>query len=227
MSAGAATTQPVVTQLKPASRPKVSYVYAVIDPKTVALAVKSFDRPTRIPEIRASIACKGVAITGGFSRNSGGGLKPLGLARTAAGTLSGVAKWKDGGVLVIAGGDVRLMRIATWNGAPSSTGMSLQSHPFVVFDGKVDEPLKDGKRWNRVGLGLLKDGRIVMIGAFTPQNNAVTLRHFAQDAIAILGTDLVSLLNMDGGPSAFMLWSDDRMLPAQGSVTTYLCAEKR
>lgn len=162
----AAPPQPVVTQVKPPSMPKVTYAYSVIDPRDVSLSVKAFYQETPLPVVRANIRCKGVAITGCFSRQRGNYLMPMGLVRAANGTLSNLTARKDGGVLSVNGGDVRLMRIAAWRSAPSGAGSALQSHPLLVFDSKVDEPLNDRRHWNRVGLGILKDGRVVLIGAF-------------------------------------------------------------
>jgi uncharacterized protein YigE (DUF2233 family) len=174
-----------------------------------------------------NLACKGVAITGGFSRQSGNDLKPEGLVRTSSGRLSNLANWRDGGVLTVNGGEARITRIVAWRASPASGGMALQTRPLLVFDGKVDEPLNDRRRWNRVAVGTMRDGRVVLIGAFTPHDNAVTLREFAQDAISILGPNLISLLNMDGGPSAFLTSTDVQLFPSQGVVTTYACTEGR
>ncbi|WP_198356279.1 phosphodiester glycosidase family protein [Sphingomonas sp. TX0522] len=223
----AQTPQPAVTQVKPPGRPQVTYAYTLIDPRRAALSVKGFDQPTQVGAVPAKLSCGGVAITGGFSRRSGNGLKPEGLIRTDRGQLSGLANWKDGGVLWAAGDEVRIIRIAAWKSSSNAAGQALQTRPLLVFDGRVDEPLNDKRRWNRVAVGTMRDGRVVLIGAFTARNDAVTLREFAQDAIAILGPNLASLLNMDGGPSAFLLSRDVRLLPAPGVVTTYVCAEGR
>lgn len=107
-------------------------------------------RATQITMVPANLACNGVAIIGGFSRQSGNELKPEGLVRTANGTPSNLANWPDGGVLSIAGGHTRIMRIAAWHASPSRAGMALQARPLLVFDGKVDEPLNDRSRWNRL-----------------------------------------------------------------------------
>lgn len=226
-AAAAPSPQPIVTQVKPPTRPKVTYAYSVVSPREVTVSVKAFTRATQITAVPANLACKGVAITGGFSRQSGDGLKPEGLVRTSSGTLHNLASWRDGGVLVITGSEARIIRIATWRAAPSSAGMALQARPILVFDGKVDEPLNDRSKWNRVAIGTMRNGSVVLIGAFTPRNNAVTLREFAQDAIALVGPNLVSLLNMDGGPSAFIAWQTEHLMPSQGAVTTYVCAEAK
>lgn len=226
-AAFATTSAPVVTQVKPPGRPKVTYAYTVINPREIALSIKGFAQATQITAVPANLTCNGVALTGGFSHRSGSTLMPEGLVRTDRGQLSGLASWSDGGVLSIIGGEPRIIRIAAWRRAPSATGMALQARPLLVFDGIVDEPLNDRRRWNRVAVGTMRNGRVVLIGAFTPENNGVTLREFAQDAIAILGPNLVSLLNMDGGPSAFLTSKDVQFFPAQGVVTTYVCAEAR
>lgn len=189
------------------------------------MSVKAFTQATQITRIPASIACNGVAITGGFSRQSGDNLGPQGLVRTGDRTVSSLAGWRDGGVLSIVGDTARVVRIAEWRDAPTSKGIALQAKPLLVADGKVDEPLGDRSRWNRVAVGTMRDGRVVLIGAFTPHNNAVTLREFAQDAISVLGSNLAMLLNMDGGPSAFLYSRDVRLMPSQGAVTTYVCVE--
>ena len=217
----------VVTKVRPSSRPEATYAFSIINPREVDVSVKAFARATQITAIPANLSCKGVAITGGFSRRSGDNLKPEGLIRTATGVLSNLANWRDGGVLSISGGEARITRIATWRATTSTAETALQARPLLVFDGKVDDPLNDHSRWNRVAVGTMRDGSVVLIGAFRPHNNAVTLREFAQDAIAVLGPDLISLLNMDGGPSAFMAWQDERLMPSQGVVTTYICAEGR
>lgn len=226
-AATVAPSQPIVMQTKPASRPKVTYAYSIVDLRTIKVSVKAFARATQITAVPASLACKGVAITGGFSRQAANGLKPQGLVRTESRVISGLATWADGGVLWVNGADVRITRIAAWRSSPANSGMALQARPLLVVDGKVDEPLNDRRRWNRVAVGTMRDGKVVLIGAFTPHNNGVTLREFAQDAMAILGPDLVSLLNMDGGPSAFLTSPDVQLFPSQGVVTTYICAEAK
>jgi hypothetical protein len=221
-----ASPQPVVVQAHPASRPGVTYAYSVVDPREFKLSVKAFAHATQIIDIPESIACSGVAITGGFSRRSNSALKAEGLIRTGDRTLSSLASWRDGGVLSIVGDRARIIRISAWRASPSSAGMALQTRPLLVFDGRLDEPLNDRSHWNRVAVGTMRDGSVVLIGAFAPHNRGVTLKEFAKDAMATLGPDLVSLLNLDGGPSAFLTSRDVHMFPSPGAVTTYLCAER-
>ncbi len=130
-------------------------------------------------------------------------------------------------MLSVTGGEVRITRVAAWRSSPFNVGMALQARPLLVFNGKVDEPLNDRSRWNRVAVGTIRDGKVVLIGAFAPHNEGVTLREFAHDAIAIIGPSLVSLLNMDGGPSAFLTSPEVQLFPSQGTVTTYICAEAK
>lgn len=214
-----------VIETKTSDRPNVIYAYSIINPRIHRVSVKAFDSATAVLNVPERIACNGVGITGGFSHNTGELLEPEGLVRTSSQKLSKLTNWPDGGVLSIASDAIRIVRIAAWRRAPTSEGMALQSRPILVFGGRVDEPLNDPRLWNRVAVGTMYDGNVVFIGAFNAENNAVTLRQFAQDAIKILGPKLELLLNLDGGPSAFFYSVRQRYFPSQGAVTTYLCGE--
>ncbi len=218
---------PIVTTTSLPLRAHVTYAFALIDPRQYIISVKSFDRPFAITSIPTNIACNGLAITGGFSKQVNSRLSPEGLVRTASGQVSDLANWADGGILSIELNRTRVTRIASWRNAPIATGMALQSRPILVFNGKVDYPLRITPRWNRVAIGTMSDGSTAFIGAFNAHGNALTMQQFAEDAKSLLGDRLVTLLNMDGGPSAFLYSSQTRILPAQGAVTTYVCAEHR
>ena len=218
---------PAVTRTHLPNRPKVTYAYAVIDPRQYRVSIKAFAHAVQMANVPQSVACAGLSITGGFSRRSGSRYEPEGLIRTVSGQISGLANWDDGGVLSLRESHASIKRIAAWRAAPIDDGMALQARPLLVFGGRVDEPLNRPERWNRVAVGTLTDGSIVFIGAFTARNNALTFRQFGEDAKTLLGANLSTLLNMDGGPSAFMHSPSVSLLPAQGAVTTYICAEPR
>lgn len=224
-SALASTMPPSVTVKELNHRPGVTYAFTIISPREYRLAVKAFDHPVQVADIPGKIQCSGVSIAGGFSRKTDDGYSPEGLVKTSSAQLSDIAPWPDGGIFSIQGNRGHIVRVALWRTAPPVTEMALQARPILVFDGKVDEPLRSPQRWNRIAVGTLNDDSIVFVGAFTPRNNAVTLREFAQDAKLIFGGKLTALLNMDGGPSAFMHSNSVSLLPTPGAVTTYICAE--
>lgn len=217
----------MLTETQLTSRPATIYVHTVLDPATHRISVKSFPRRVEVAEIAAKVECNGISITGGFSRGSGKNLQPEGLVRTASGEVSHLASYSDGGVLSLAQNSALIVRVAKWRQHPTAAEMALQGRPLLVFDGAIDEPLNRPERLNRVGVGILSDGHIAFIGAFTRTNKAASLREFAREAKAILGPKLMVLLNLDGGPSAFMRSLSQTYQPSPGAVTSYLCAERR
>lgn len=223
----AASPVPAVMTTQRADRPGITYAHAIIDPRVYRISVKAFSQSVLVASIPEKVACSGLAITGGFSKRSDNRLEPEGLVRTDMKEISSIVRWPHGGVISISEHTVRIARISSWRAQPAKMGMALQSKPLLVFEGNVDEPLNDVHRWNRVAVGTLRDGSVVFIGAFAPNNDAVTLREFAIDAKSILEDRLFALLNMDGGPSAFLYSKDLALLPAPGAITSYLCADAR
>lgn len=208
-------------------RKGVTYVYSIFNENEVNIKIKNLNKSTHVARIPSSITCDGVSITGGFSQNINNKMKPQGLVRTDERTISKIANWPDGGVISILQGHMQITRISTWRQSPINDGMALQGRPLLIVDGKVDEPLKRSNRMNRLAIGTLGDGRIAIVGAFTSDNEAVTMKEFAQDSIMLIPENIQTLLNLDGGPSAFLYSKDLKLLPSPGVVTTYICIEPR
>lgn len=226
-AASAPDTGPSMVEIHLPGRPNVTYAYAIADAKAFDVSVRAFDRPTQTDQVGDQNECNGLAVTGGFSSKRGNTVAPEGLIRTRTGQISDIAPWRDGGVISIQHGRPQIMRIADWRVSPVAGGMTVQAHPLLVFDGHVDFDLRRPERSNRIAVGRLKNGDIVFVGAFTTINDAVTLKQFAEDATRIFGGNLEALLNMDGGPSAFMVSKNVGLRPALGLVTTFFCAEHR
>ncbi len=218
---------PVVTTVNLPTRPRVTYAYAIVDPRMHRIALKRFETATEIAGVSDRVACTGLSLTAGFSRQTSRGLVPEGLLRDGAAEHAALANWRDGGVFTLDADDPRTTRIAQWRRQPRMAGIAAQGHPLLVFDGRIDHGLNNPRRQNRIAVGTLTNGHVVFIAALTSQDNAVSYREFAADALTILRPRLATLLNLDGGPSAFMLTPTTRLLPATGKVTTYFCAEHR
>lgn len=208
-------------------RPGVRYVSGVFPSSSYRLSVRLLDRGTALSTLLATPPCSGVAITGGFSDDASGPLEPEGLVIVDGKVRNRLEPRGDGGMLVGDGKTVRLHRLRDWRErSQAKTTSVLQSFPLLVWDGQVDEPLGNPKRANRVAIGETPTG-FVLIGAFGRDNDAVSLREFAQDARRLFGPDLKRLLNLDGGPSAFIRTADRHWIPEDGAVRTYLCVEAR
>ena len=218
---------PVVTTFHLPNRQGVTYAYSIINPKTHRVSLKAFSPAAEIAAVPGKIACKGLTMTAGFSRRTNHQLMPEGLLRSGNDQFSVIARWRDGGMFSLGDDGAHVTRIADWKLHPLASDLIAQGKPLLVFNGKVDNDLTHDARQNRVGIGVLSDGNIVLIVALTPRDNAVSYAQFASDALKIVGPKLTALLNMDGGPSSFMLSSAVRYLPGTGSITTYFCVEKR
>jgi hypothetical protein len=218
---------PAVKITKLPSRPNVTYAHTIMSPSDYNISLKVFSPEAEIASIQDRVVCNGLAMTGGFSKRLGQGLVPEGLLRSYGLPFSNLERWRDGGIFSLLNSKPAVTRISAWLRSPVERGLAIQGKPLLVVDGKVDHGLTDTRRQNRVAIGTLSDGNIVFITAVAPNDNAVSYGEFATEALQIVGSKLMALLNLDGGPSAFMLSSQTRILPSNGSVTTYLCAEHK
>lgn len=226
LGARAESVSPAVTEMpKIASRDVSGIGYAWVDvPRNYRLKIR-VPRPFNVQDADANIQCSGVAMTGGYSlRNRAA---PEGLIIIDGRQISPHTSRMDGGVLDIRGSQAILVRRKSLQPA-SPTTSQIYSQPILIFDGRIDGTFKDGKA-NRIALGKYGDGQIFMVMAFNGSRggmSAVTLHQFAVDVTGLTPRKVDWLLAFDGGPSAFLKVSGQRLVSAtNGTSVSYLCAE--
>ncbi|MEO0568821.1 MAG: phosphodiester glycosidase family protein [Pseudomonadota bacterium] len=175
--------------------------------------------------IRSSV-CSGYFATGGFTDE----MSPNTLLEVNGERLSKLQKraHNDGGVLVVEDESIQLLRYAERRKLRRMSGDKLQSHPILVMDNAVDKPLNDKRMGNRVAVGLLKDGRIILAMAHDEERQgttATTTGQFAEKILEIIDDEISWLLNLDGGASAFLVTPNYMIAPSNGLVSSYICVE--
>lgn len=171
------------------------------------------------------VKCAGAAMTGGYSSEYH---RPDGLVVIDGKQIAPIKPRNDGGIVVFSGDDTRVLRMTERTNWPKLVN-AIQTQPILIEDGKIDYPLLDSNAANRVALGKLKRGGFFMIMAYNADRNglsALTLLDFAQAVQAQMNGDVDWLVNFDGGPSAFLITGEQAVAPANGGVTSYICAEQ-
>lgn len=211
-------------RLQTAEIDAVGYVWTRI-PQDFQLILKA---PTNfsLSHLSQNAECNGVAFTGGFSHANP--FRSDGLVVVDGKRISAASSRETGGVLSIEPNSVSLLRTRIWRDGSDESHSKLQSHPILIFDGDIDYPLADERLANRVALGLTKGAQLFVIMAFDndPEGlSAVKLVAFAQVAKRLLEDDIEWLLNLDGGPSAFIHTAERTYSPSAGGISSYFCAQ--
>lgn len=148
-----------------------------------------------------------VLTSGGFyGRDAEGKPMPLWLSIAGGRVLSPFVGRRYGGVMARKPGQTRT-HIFPVRQFPHAEpwAEALQSSPLIVDQGRNDMHRDDGKRFNRLAIGLDAAGNLMILGAFRANLRAVSLYAFAEIALAVgqrIGFDLEQALALDGGPSA-------------------------
>lgn len=132
---------------------------------------------------------------------------PLGLLIHKGRQLNKTTPWTSGGVLYTTAGPPQIIRIRGFQRS-SDIVEALQSKPLLVEDSMSGIHSDDHQMANRTAIGIRRDGTIVVAGAFSPSNNALTLTEFAEflrGPLAQGGAGVEVALNMDGGPSSLII----------------------
>lgn len=199
---------------------------------TIAIAPKDLNlRIVRVPaqgvnQLLQSSHCSGYSITGGFTDK----MEPSSLIEIAGEKLSNLERrpGNDGGILVIARDSLKLVRYRQRNTLSQHDGDKIQSYPVLIMNDTVDAPLKDRRLGNRVGFGLLEDGRLIFAIAHNQDRQgttATTTKLFAKTILELIDPKIEWLLNFDGGASAFLTTPEQVIAPSNGFVSSFLCAE--
>jgi hypothetical protein len=181
-------------------------------PRTADMRIVPWGRPGNLSSVYDTIGRQTsatVVFTGGYIDSStSDSCTSKGLIKMAAQPkpLSALFPWQYGGVFIQAGGRFSIVPIADYRASPPPSDWALQSEPILIARGQVDRiPDKDGKA-SRVALALDRTGLPVVIGSFGAQNG-LRLFDFARFLAlsgSVGGPDLVTALNLDGGPLAHL-----------------------
>nr|WP_306458040.1 phosphodiester glycosidase family protein [Edaphobacter lichenicola] len=144
---------------------------------------------------------------------------PLGLLIHDGLQLNKMKDWNSGGVLYSSNDRSKIVRIKDFHRSADILE-ALQSKPLLVEDSRSGIHTDDHQLANRTAVGLRRDGAIVVAGAFSPSNNAMTLAEFADflsTPVIQGGAGVDFALNMDGGPSALIFCPALNLKLASGS----------
>ncbi len=151
-------------------------------------------------------------LNGGFyGLDQRGSRIPLGLVISQGVVRNRLIGWKTGGVLEI-GARLDIVPIARFV-QRREIRAAVQSKPLVVEAGKVAIHSKGGDLANRSAIGLTPEGDVILAGAFSATNQAMTLYEFAEFLAAgpaSGGPDAYIALAMDGGPGAHIYFPGAR-----------------
>lgn len=131
---------------------------------------------------------------------------PLGLLIHDGHELNKQKDWTSGGMVYSIDGQTRIAPIGSFQ-ISSRVREALQSKPLLVENSQSGIHSDDHQLANRTAVGLRADGTVIIAGAFSPSNSAVTLAEFADFLRAPAsagGAGAIIALNLDGGPSAFL-----------------------
>jgi len=183
----------------------VEFPQADFQPDVVT--VRRFGDPGKT--LAASKDSNTIAIINGgyFGTDDGRAFYPLGLIISNGARTSKIWPWRSGGFLSVnRDGTVNITEVTTFVLSPNIKE-AVQSKPLLVNNGHRSIRSNDHQLSNRTAFGLGKDGSLVLVGAFSSTNSAVSLYEFSE----ILATDkqrggagLDMVLNLDGGPGAHL-----------------------
>lgn len=129
---------------------------------------------------------------------------PVGLVISNGSAHSKIMQWGSGGVLAEAGHDISIIPIASFR-AKHGISQAIQSKPLLVDAGRRGIKSDPGGLFNRVAVGLDRNGDIIIAGAFQDDGEAINLREFSDFLLMKTsqgGPETFTALNMDGGPDA-------------------------
>jgi hypothetical protein len=190
----------------------LTLVWVVFPRGTATLRVCSVNKigPANLVYERYSPKDALAVINGGFygfdSSDKG---VPVGLLISEGNRLSDFANnWTSGGILLVRNqGDIEIVPIDEKNGL-GNPREALQSKPLLIESGlrAVRRDRKD-QPFNRSTIGITTAGDLVIAGAFTDDNQALTLVDFGK-FLELLGkmkgVHITTALNLDGATDAHL-----------------------
>lgn len=143
-------------------------------------------------------------VNGSFFYKDEQGARPMGLVRVDGQTVQGPSPRTSGGFLTSDGRTLRIVPKRT--PAPAlAARFAVESAPILIEAGASGMRSNDGQRYDRVAVGVTRDGDLIAVGAFAAGQATVSLWEFeklAREAARRQGDEIVDLIAMDGGPSA-------------------------
>jgi uncharacterized protein YigE (DUF2233 family) len=89
--------------------------------------------------------------------------------------------------------------------ANSESLSAVQTKPLLVNDGAIVVRSRNDAPFNETAIGVTSESRLLIIGAFSPDGNAISLRSFARFARLprnLNGPAAATAVALDGGPGA-------------------------
>ncbi len=149
-----------------------------------------------------------LAVVGGgfYGYDSNGNETPIGLTRENNVRKVAFIPWSSGGVLASDGmGDVKIFPVESGKQG-GRWAFALQSKPIIILNGNVDVSRNQrDSDFNRVAVGLTREGDILILGLFHGFGQAGTLVQFSRvykDVAGKRGIKILRALAMDGGAGA-------------------------
>lgn len=149
-----------------------------------------------------------LAVVGGgfYGYDSSGNETPIGLTRENNVRKVAFIPWSSGGVLASDGmGDVKIFPVESGTQG-GRWAFALQSKPIIILNGNVDVSRNQrDSDFNRVAVGLTREGDILILGLFHVFGQAGTLVQFSRiykDVADKRGVKILRALAMDGGAGA-------------------------
>jgi uncharacterized protein YigE (DUF2233 family) len=157
-----------------------------------------------------------------FGSDDGRRFYPLGLLIHGNKRLNVIENWKSSGVLFCARGlPARIVPIGAFTESRDIVE-AVQSKPILVENSRSGIRAENGELANRTAVALRNDGTLMVAGAFSPGNKALSLYEFAEFLSRPLsegGAGAEWALNMDGGPGAHISVPDAHLqLGSEGST---------
>lgn len=193
---------------RPDSRSSFNLVSVVVPKSRAWVSVRAVDRngPARSVYVQGPCQDAVAVVNGSFFYEDERGARPMGLVRIDGRTVQEPSPRRSGGFLLSDGRSLRIVPKAQ-PAAALKARFAVESSPILILDGRSGMRSNDGRRYDRVAVGLTADGDLVAVGAFGPSQNAVSLWEFerlAREAARRHGETLRHLIAMDGGPSAHL-----------------------
>lgn len=197
-------------------------VWIVLPRGSFSLSINLIDKIGPANDLYTIATSSGALLTlnGGFYMlRQGRAPAPLGLLRQNGKTLSPLATFSTGAVLVSNDQhEVEIIPIKRFSGG-GGVHNALQSKPLLIEDGRLSiRPNKSDGLFNRVAIGVTENGDLCIAGAFKDDTQAITLYDFGR-FLSLLrakkGLPLRTVLNLDGATDAHMF------LPATGLQLGY------
>jgi len=138
---------------------------------------------------------------------------PVGLVIANGKASSPQAKWSSGGAIIQANGTPTIVPQSALNSL-HAVQEAVQSKPMLVEGGQPGIQSDSKPAFNRVSVGVDKNGDVIVAGAFQGDGSAVNLVELSAFLAAprkMGGPEAFYALNLDGGPDAHLFFPAIRL----------------